>query len=299
MTIAMHRSPTLVLVFASALLGSLVAQKPEPSAPARQTPLQEAAARYNAAEWLRGERRAGLDLGAIELRGYAGAAVEHAHPGPRQRLFADANGANRVLIETYVEDDAAGAHQRLLWWLAHVSKPGLVPTAAAGGIPVGDVAYVGWSGAQQAPPAQQRIAWLAFVRGNVAVRVCCLDASVNPHPDIAAAAQTVDAAIGREPVVAAGAALPRPVIERFTAARASCRAGDVVPLTVVVVDAAGAPLQNFVIEAPGQGYVERAADGTLHLHTTGAGRTTVHLQATGVRGLVAASKLVIDVAERR
>jgi hypothetical protein len=304
----------LVLVFASALSaqketrpepGSAVAASPSGQAGTQQapaTPLQEAMAatarRYDAASWQRGERRAGLALGAVELRGYAGGAVEHAHPGPLQRSFADQAGENRVLIEAYVENDAAGAEQRLIWWLTHVSKPGLVPTAASGNIPVGDVAYVGWSAPQPAPPAQRRIAWLAFVRGNVAVRACCLDPGANPHPDMAAVAQTVDAAILGEPVVAAETPLPRPVLERFTA-RAQCTAGDVIPLALKVTDAAGTAAPRFVIEGPGQGYVEQDAKGTWQLHTTRAGRTTVHLHATGARGLVASSKLVIDVAERR
>jgi hypothetical protein len=73
----------------------------------------------------------------------------------------------------------------------------------------------------------------------------------------------------------------------------------VIPLAVQVADPAGAATPRFVIEGPGQGYVEQNGDGKWQLHTTGAGRTTVHLHATGVRGLVASSKVVIDVGERR
>jgi hypothetical protein len=275
-------------------------QQPAPPAPrspaeVRAALLRATAERYAAASWATGARRVGLALGAIELRGYRGGDVECNGALPLQRRFADASGEARVLLEVLVGERVADAREQLLGWLANVSRPGLVPASAGEGIPVGDAAFVGWS-----KPAERRIAWLAFVRDNVAVRVVCLDPRVDPHPDLAAIAQQVDAAIGRE-ALAGEAALPRPRIARFAAARARCRAGDDVALELAVTDAddgAAAPALRFDVDGAGQGHVDTDERGQHRLRTTGAGAVTVRVTALGARGVAATATLTVDVQPR-
>ncbi|MFY9341800.1 MAG: hypothetical protein WAT39_04890 [Planctomycetota bacterium] len=276
-------------------LGSvLLAQAREPGlAASQQAVLERTAARYDSASWARGARRAGLLLGALELRGYTGGEIERLGKGPVQRTFADGSGEARLRIEVHVAERPEDAQRQLLGWLAHISSPGLVPPAAGAGIPVGDVGFVGWS-----KPAERRIAWLAFVRDNLAVRVHCLDPGANPHPDLAAVAQAVDAAIVREPVLAKDAPLPRPVIARLQPAAASCKAGQQLALQVEVVDPAGAPTLKFEFDGPGQGYVEQDGPGRWRLCTTGAGKLTVRLEVTGARGVSVTATTQIDVGPR-
>jgi hypothetical protein len=268
----------------------LLAQATTPTDP-REALLQATAARYDSAAWPRGVRRTGPDLTAVVLRGFDGGALERAGAGPVQRFFADAGGENRVLVEVQVGNDVDAAQRHLLGWLANVSSPGLVPTAARAGIPLGDVGFVGWS-----KPAERRIAWLAFVRDNAAVRVLCLDPASNPHPDLAAIAQAVDAEVGRAPTLAEKVTVPVPKIERFHAA-AQCRAGERVPLQVAVEAAAGAVLR-FEIEGTGQGYVEDDGRGGHVLRTTGPGRLVVRLLATGARCTTSTATLAVDVGPR-
>ncbi|MBL8754980.1 MAG: hypothetical protein JNK15_16870 [Planctomycetes bacterium] len=287
--------PFLRCVGASLFGALLLAQEPARQAPqAVGAPaVQAASKRYETNAWPRGAVRAGVDLAAIVLPGFAGGAIERLGPGPVQRFFADAGRVDRVLVEVHVGDDVDAAQRHLLGWLAHVSSPGLVPTSASAGIPLGDVGFIGWS-----KPSANRIAWLAFVRDNVAVRVVCLDPSVDPHPDLAACAQLVDAAVGREALVAAKALPPRPDVTMFRAERATCRAGDKVPLAVGVDVAAGAATLRFEVDGPGQGYVEGDGKGGHVLCTTGPGRVTVRLVATGARCTSTTTSVQVDVGPR-
>lgn len=290
---------TLALGLVSFLsVAALTAQDPgaEPAQPAVRSPmLQEVAERYAAATWPLGQRRAGLDLGALVLPGLTGAPVELLQPTLRQRPFADRDGALRVGVEVSLGERPAAAQEQLLVWLAHVSRPGTRPSTAEAGMGIGDIGYVGWSN-----QAEHRIAWIAFVRDNVAVRVSCFDPSADPHPDIAALAQIVDLAITRELLLADGVVVPRPTIRAFRSERAACRAGDLVELVVATQDsAAGAVQHQFVLTGPGQGYVEQDERGRWQLHTTGPGRLTVELQALGARGALATAKLAIEVRPER
>lgn len=267
-----------------------------PAKPVARAPmLQEVALRYATAKWPQGQRRIGLDLGALVLPGLTGAPVELLTPELRQRPFADAGGALRLGVEVLVAEQPAAAQEQMLTWLAYVNRPGTRPSTADAGLAIGDIGYVGWSN-----PAERRIAWIAFVRDNVAVRVSCFDPSADPHPDVAALAQAVDLAIGREPLLAAKAPLPRPAITAFRSDSARCRAGDVVGLVVAARDpAAGAVQYQFVLTGPGQGYVEQDERGRWWLHTTAPGRLTVELQALGSRGTTSTATLAIDVAPER
>ncbi len=285
---------TLLRSICALLLGaSLLAQvAPVPVDP-REALLQATAKRYESPAWARGARRAGPDLAAVALRGFEGGAIERLGAGPVQRFFADAGGENRVLVEVQVGTNVDAAQRHVLGWLTNVSSPGLVPTAAAAGIPLGDVGFVGWS-----KPAERRLAWLLFVRDNTAVRVVCLDPAANPHPDLTAIAQAVDAEIQRAPVVAAEALVPAPKVVRFAAAVARCRAGERVPLQVTVDAAAGAPVLRFEFEGAGQGYVESDGAGGHVLCTTGPGRLVVRVCATGTRCTTSTATLTIEVGPR-
>ncbi len=269
----------------------LAQQAPLPGLPPREAVLEEVAVRYDVAKWPRGQRRAGLALGAVALKGFVGGPVEQDGELPPQRAFSDEREQRVLLVQAYVGEQTDDAQKRALGWLANVSKPGTVPTAAAAGIPVGDIGFVGWS-----KPAERRIAWIVFVRDNLAVRVSCMDPSENPHPDLAAVAQTIDAAIAQEPLVAAGP-LPRPKLPRCVADRTHVRAGENVVLSIEATDPAGSPTLQFEVQGPGQGYVTADA-GRWLLRTTGPGRLVVQVKARGVRGLATTQSVIIDVAPR-
>ena len=272
------------------LRGGLLAQQ-APPLPLPDPQLVLTAQRYAAATWPQGALRAGIDLDRLELPGLRGGDVEHAPPAPLMRRFADAAGVPRVLVEAVVADDVAAADARLVSWLGTVSSPAPVPTASSEGIVVGELGFVGHS----APP---RISWIAFVRGNVAVRVSCLDPRVDPHPNMPGIAAAVDAAIVATRALGKGEVVPKPVVRTFTAERATCRVGENVVLAVDVRDPQPdrAPALEFVVGGPGQGYVEPDATGRYVLHTTKAGAIALVLQATGSLGSLSQATVKIDVA---
>lgn len=268
--------------------------------PAQQTPdatgataiLQATAARYRAADWPRGERRAGVRLRTVEARGLVGGELSAVPGNGIARRYRDA-ARECLQVEVVVRGTVDAAQQDLLGWLANASRAQPVPTAASQAMPVGDVGYVGWS-----RPEQRRLSWLAFVRDNVAVRVACFDPAADPHPDLLAVAQAVDLAIQREPVVAAEAALPVPRIDAFATAAPQCTEDDVVPLTLRVGDADDVALVRFEFDGPGQGYVEGDLQHGFTVHATGAGKLTVRTFVTGARGTTAQATCQLQIAAR-
>lgn len=273
-------------------------QEPGQQVPAPKVADGQAAAtaaaglRYRVAEWPRGDRRAGVRLDQVEVRGLGGGAIESGAPGSTMRRFGDAE-RDRVEVEVLVRDSVELAQRDVLGWLAHVSRPDDVPTAAKEGMPVGDVGFVGWS-----RKAERRVSWLAFVRDNVAVRVHCLEPGADPHPDLAAIAQAVDAAIAREARVAAPQPLPCPTVDAFALAGAKCAAGDVLPVVLRVRDDAGITNVRFQFDGPGQAYVEGDLQRGYTLHTTGAGSLTVRVFVTGARGVAAESRVALEIGPR-
>lgn len=254
--------------------------------------LQATAARYHAAEWPRGERRAGVRLATLEARGLTGGEL-YAVPGDGiARRYRDAV-RDCLQVEVCVRDTVDAAQQDLLGWLANTSRAQPVPTAASQSMPLGDIGYVGWS-----RPEQRRLSWLAFVRDNVAVRVGCFDPSADPHPDLLAVAQAVDVAIRREAVVAAEQALPRPVIDAFATA-AQCTEDDVVPLSLRVRDTKDVAHVRFECDGPGQGYVEGDLQHGFTLHATGAGTLTVRAFVTGAFGTTAKVTCQTEIAAKK
>ncbi|MEM7305604.1 MAG: hypothetical protein AAF682_02985 [Planctomycetota bacterium] len=257
--------------------------------------LERAREGYAAAEWTAGPARDGFTLASLELSGFRGAELE-SQKGHLSRSFfaADApEGASPAfLVEGFVGDDAAQAHELLVQWLAGLSSPKLAPRTEARGFSVGDVAFVGPSGA-----GPRALSWVAFTRGNVFVRVVTFDPRATPTLDLAAVSAAVDGAISSRKALQAGAAVPRPEVSSFRAAAKDVVAGDSVRLDFTAVDPAGGePHLTWSVGGTGQGYVERRADG-WHLFTTGPGEIRVTLGVTASTGTYAESHVTLVAAD--
>ncbi len=248
---------------------------------------------YGAASWSRGAPRQGIPLAALTLEGWAGEELR-THSGLLQRSFAANDGAPAFVVEAIVAEDAARAHDALVDWLAGLTSVRKMPAASEWGLSVGDAGFVGPSGADP-----RALAWVAFARGNVAVRILAVDPRRTPAVDLGAIAEDVDAAILARELLPAGQKPLVPVIDRLVASRSEVTAGERVALDLHVVDPYGGKVHvEWVVGGPGQGYVEAAADGTLHLHTTGPGSLTLTAEVTGSTGTFATRSLQIAVADR-
>jgi hypothetical protein len=246
--------------------------------------IDAARARYDADAWPAGEAHPGLPLASLRFDGYHGEAVTFTAGAPAVTRFADATGEPRFLVEVSVCDSASGAHNVLAGCLSYISSPRPVPSAAELGIAVGDAGYVG-----RAPAG--RIAWIAFVRGNIAVRLSCLDPRAEPHPDMAGLAGTVDRLILAQPVLAAGEPVGRPSVVRCLPARSVCRAGESVSIDLEVLDPGGEPAAiQWEVGGPGQGYVEKDNSGRWVLHTTREGSIRLTCRVLGALGTTANSE---------
>lgn len=254
----------------------------------------ETRARYAQQTWPHSEVRQGLPT-ALELPGYAADALQ-SDAGMLTRAYRPADrpdAAPVFVLETYVADTTAAAQERLVGWLAGLQSDHRMPALAELGIAAGDVGFAGRSGA-----GPRALAWIAFVRGNVAVRISAFDAPRTPELDLAALAVAVDAAALGAPAQLDGGAPPKPVIRQFSAPRAAAVAGEVLRLAVSVEDPAqGAPHLQWVVGGPGQGYVEQDADGTWALHTTGPGRLTLALEVTASNGTFARQELQFTLSD--
>jgi hypothetical protein len=279
---AAHLAPLLLALAA----GSIRAQA-DPQ-------IEGARALYAAETWPKGQIRDGLDLAEIRHRDLK---PEPARVDGRLVVvgLADASGETALVVELEVAETMAAAHQRLLAWLAFRSSPEPAPSASKAGWQVGEVAYLGYSGA-----APRALSWLAFARGNVAVRVLAAKAAPTAGgADVAALAAQIDRSIAARPALPDDAALPRPAIEKLASARGAVVAGDGVPLEVAVAGPGGGPVQLvWTVGGSGQGYVEAAADGTWVLHATGPGAIELSLDAVGSTGTTARATIEVDVGPR-
>jgi hypothetical protein len=258
-------------------------------------PLIEAAAvKYDAAHWPAGARRAGCDLGALTLSGLEGKACERDDLAVTRR-FADAQGRDVVLIEMAVADTVDAAHAKLLRHVAFVQSTKTLPTATSRGITAGDVGFIGFGGKEQ-----DRIAWLAFVAGNVEFRLVSLNPAATVQPDLRDAAARLTALVAKSDAVPAGTPLPAPSIERFNADPVGCAPGESVRLDVTVKDPTGAKAAlDFDVAGTAQGYVEDDENGLTRFHATKAGQARVTLFALGVNGVVAQKQVTIEVAAKK
>jgi len=259
-----------------------------------QEHLRETRARYAQENWPLGAVRSGL-ANDLALRGWAAGELSSAE-GLLTRSFrraADEKAPPSFVLETRVEDDARAAHERLLGWLAGVQSAQRMPSTTEAGLFVGDAGFVGRSGA-----GPRALAWIAFVRGNVAVRVSAFDAPREPELELGAIAAEVDAAIVAAPALEAGRAPARPVISDLRAERATVVAGTPLRLDVALADPArGRAHLQWVVAGAGQGYVEQEPSGEWRFHPTAPGRVTLALEATGSTGTWSRREIAVDVLD--
>jgi len=277
------------LVAAALFAGSSPAQ--DGAAP-KNPLLEQSAARYGMAEWPQGARRAGFALGEIDLPGLTGKAVEF-HAGGVSRRFEDAKGVGRVLVELAVNETVAESHAALLTHIAYVQSTKTLPTAAERSIRAGDVGYIGYGGKDGS-----KIAWLAFVVGNLEFRVQDLGPDADGAVDVRPIVERISARALALPALAAGAALPRPAIEKFAAEANEVKGGESLVLDLAARDVDGKPAAlGFVVggEKQGQGYVEQDEQGRWRFHATGPGRLTLTLEARSRLGTTSAKAIELTV----
>lgn len=241
---------------------------------------------YAAASWALGPVRAGLanelDFDGFVAPGFeadAGRVVRRFHrPDAEQPAF---------LVTSHVADTAAAAHADLVTWLAGLQSPQRMPSVEG----LGDVAYMGASGA-----AEGAVAWVAFLRGNVFVRLSNFDAHLEPGLALVDMARAIDLTLLEAPQLVEGARPARPMVQTLSLSKTEVVAGARVHLEVEVADAnGGKPHLQWTLGGAGLGYVERAADGELYLHTTGPGRIDLELEATSSMGTYTRAQVSLEV----
>jgi len=256
--------------------------------------IEAAAAKYDASHWAAGARKAGCELGALTLGGLNGKPSARDELGVTRR-FADAQGKDVVLIEMSVADTVEAAHAKLLHHIAFVQSVKTLPSAGSRGITAGDVGFIGFGGTEQ-----DRIAWLAFVAGNVEFRLVSLNPAATVQPDLRDAAARLTALVGKAPAVPVGTPLPAPAIERFAADPTACNAGANVRLDVTVKEPTGAKATlDYEVAGTAQGYVEDDDTGVPRFYATKEGHAVVTLFALGVNGVVAQKTVTIEVAAKK
>jgi hypothetical protein len=249
---------------------------------------------YGQTSWPRSAARAGL-ANELALAGFRSGALD-SDQGRLTREFrhTDATDAPAAFVlESRVADSVEAAQELLIEWLAGLQSPARAPDAAEVGLTFGDVAFVGRSGAGPGV-----LSWIAFVRGNVAVRVSACDPKREPGLDLPSIAAAVDQAVASAAALETGRVPARPVIASLALPTASAVAGAVLPVDVTVADpAGGTPHLQWVVGGPGQGYVERSRDGQWRLHTTGPGPITLALEVTGSTGTWMRREIALDVLD--
>jgi hypothetical protein len=249
---------------------------------------------YGVEQWQLGAMRDGLLLGSAQLPGLQGGEVR-----PKgdliQRVFLPADAPQdakpALVVEAKVADTVEGAQDQLVLWLAGLSSPQPALEARRYDVQLGQAAYVGPSGA-----GPRAFSWVAFVQGNVAVRLLNSDPIAYPTLDLPKLAAALDAGIAARAPLALGAALPKPEIAKLAVANPSVVAGRAASLALGVVDPLdGAAVLAWSVGGEGQGYVELRDDGWI-FYPTGVGAVTVTLTAVGSTGTTATRTLDLVVA---
>jgi hypothetical protein len=286
----------------AALVGALslgahpaAAQQPFERSSLEQRHRAEVRVRYAQSSWPRGGVQRGLPT-ALKLDGWSTEDVQ-SERGLLTRSFrrAETDEAAAFVLETFVADSVEQAQERLLDWLASAQALQRAPSTRESGLLIGDIGFVGRRGTDAAG-----LAWIAFVRGNAAVRVrACQDPSESTRVlDLAAIARAVDREAIEAPLQEDGAPPPKPQIRSFTSTRSAARAGEALQLELDIVDPDGAvPHLQWVIGGPGQGYVERSKAGVWEFHTTGPGAATLRVEVTGSNGTFAQAELHFELAD--
>ncbi len=285
-------------LLATTVSASSIAPRVAQDAPERSTLEQEHLARtrqrFGHAAWTKGAIHAGLPI-ELSFEGWAGQQLQSAQ-GRLTRPYAAASRPNApaaFVIESVVADNVQAAHEQLVEWLASAQSPQRILAARELAHAVGDVAFVTRPAASDAA-----LTWVAFVRGNVAVQARLLWSPQVAHPDLRELTQRIDQLILKTPLVEAGAAPAKPLVRAFSVARAEAQAGEVLDLTVDVLDpAGGAPHLEWVITGPGQGYVERSDSGVWQFHSTGPGEVTLALEVTSSLGTFATAEVALTLSD--
>ncbi|MDA1259414.1 MAG: hypothetical protein O3A20_02205, partial [Planctomycetota bacterium] len=179
----------------------LLAAAPAAAQQARETsPLElqhraQISTRYAQATWPVGAARQGLP-NALTLPGWTADPLQSAD-GRLTRSFRRAgekDAAPAFVIESWVADDARAAQEALVDWLAGLQSDQRMPSVHELGILAGDAGFAGPSGA-----STRAFAWIAYVRGNVAVRVTASSGRAAAELNLAEIARAVDQAILRVP----------------------------------------------------------------------------------------------------
>lgn len=243
---------------------------------------------YEPANWPQGALRAGFALGELELDGFVREALEPRGDEVLARYApSDERHSSGFLIEMLVASDLDGAREKLLSWLASVSSPDPLPRASELGIAVGEIGFVGRS-----PHGEEFPHWIAFVRGNVALRLAARDLDHEARPSLAALARRVDAFARASRALGEGERVPEPSVAKLEVERARLRAGQRTRIALELADGAGGrALPSFVLGGPATGYVQRAADGGFELFTTGPGALELIVEALGSNGRIARRSL--------
>lgn len=275
----------ILLVFAS----TAFAQTMEADREAR---LARTMQRYAAHDWPESPARQGLTLEKIRFSGFERSALDFTPGLPITLDFADAEGTPRFVVELQVAERTADARKALVAHLTYITSLNDVPTTKSRGIAAGDIGYIGYS-------FEQRISWIAFVRGNIYARISCLDPRANPHPDMVRLAETLDRIIRDEPVQKRGAKSAAPTIDRLQPESATLRAGQktVLDLAVRCADKRSVAAVEWVVGGPGQGYVEKDEEGVWHLFTTRAGSIDLSCHVLADNGLTVSESVKVSVVE--
>ncbi len=283
---------TLLAAAACGLLaGALGAQATEPT----ERMLATARSNYTPEFWKTGQMRDGFPLASLELAGFRGGALRSDHGHMSRSFFpadAPADAPPAFLVEALVADSVPEAQDALLLWLAGLSSADLAPRDSDRDLSFGEVGFVGPSGA-----GAKAFSWIAFVRGNVAVRVVSFDPRATPDLDLAAPTKAIDTGISARAPLALGAPVPKPEIAKLTVEKKAVVAGEAVKLDFTVVDPAGGqPHLAWDVGGSGQGYVEERDEGWF-LFTTGPGAIELSLEVTGSTGTYAEKAVELSVAD--
>ncbi|MDP6539695.1 MAG: hypothetical protein QF903_08850 [Planctomycetota bacterium] len=238
---------------------------------------------YGSEGWPAGARRAGYDLSTLVLDGFEGGAVSGLSGLVTRRFRALDPRGGGVVVELTVGDTAADAGEQLVSWLASVSSAGRVPRADELGVTVGELGFAGRSRHGDDHPA-----WIAFVRGNVALRVVAADLRTKPRVRLGAVARALDLGVSAGRELKPDEPVERPRITRLACERTRAVAGAVLGLDVAVADPGGGRAHlAWHLTGTATGYVEQDERGAWRLHTTGPGRLELTVEALGSTGTFA------------
>jgi hypothetical protein len=258
------------------------------SAARREDPrITQTKLRYQFASWAPaqaeydGVRFADLKLADLKVVG-----TEYVPGLPIQQTLADADGVKRVAINWTISSSTKQARTELLGYLTAVNSPNNMPSARGEGIEAGEAGFVGYS-------KDKRISWIAFNRGNVTVRVNCMDPAADPHPNMGRIAEAIDQLIQLQPLRSDQRPLTVPQVQRLSTSRDACEAGQWIELQLQAENAAHV---QWWIGGTGQAYVSKR-DGKWMMRTTGPGKVEVRAQVWSANGYFGES-VVRDVNVR-